>query len=157
MLVPGCDFDASLTCDIADLNALLLEGPVAPGVPVNVGVNDVYDLNGDNLIDNTDVDIWLADAGSANGFTSPYKRGDANLDGFVDGLDFIEWNENKFNGSLLWDDGDFNGDGFVDGLDFIEWNANKFTSSDGVTAVPEPVAGQYLAVVFALLAALRRC
>ena len=29
-----------------------------------------------------------------------------------------------------WSAGDFNADGFVDGLDFIIWNDNKFTSSD---------------------------
>ncbi|GAG87947.1 unnamed protein product, partial [marine sediment metagenome] len=29
-----------------------------------------------------------------------------------------------------WSSGDFNADGFVDGLDFIIWNDNKFTSSD---------------------------
>ena len=58
---------------------------------------------------------------------------DANLDGFVDGLDFIEWNANKFTPVAEWCAGDFNADGFVDGLDFIIWNANKFQSSDAAT------------------------
>jgi hypothetical protein len=64
---------------------------------------------------------------------SAYAVGDANLDGFVDGLDFIRWNANKFTTNSNWCDGDFNADGFVDGLDFIEWNANKFTQQGPIT------------------------
>jgi hypothetical protein len=32
----------------------------------------------------------------------------------------------------------------VDGLDFVLWNDNKFTSSDSVSAVPEPCMGVFL-------------
>ena len=49
-------------------------------------------------------------------------------DGFVDGLDFIIWNANKFTESSKWCEGDFNADGLIDGLDFIIWNANKFAN-----------------------------
>ncbi len=139
-VTPTCDFDGNTTCDINDINALLMEGPVAAGVTVTPGNNDQFDLNADGIINNTDVDLWLADAGSANGFASPYKRADGNLDGVVDGQDFILWNLSKFTSSLLWDHGEFNGDGVVDGQDFILWNGNKFTSSDAVSAVPEPTA-----------------
>lgn len=134
----NCDFDGNTICDLVDLNSLLSEGPVAPGVTVTAGVNDQFDLNADSVIDNADVDIWLADAGAANGLASAYKRGDGNLDGVVDGQDFILWNGSKFTSSLRWDDGEFTGDGVVDGQDFITWNANKFTSSDGLSVVPEP-------------------
>ena len=34
--------------------------------------------------------------------------------------------------NLLWNFGDFDGDGFTDGVDFIQWNQNKFSSSDSV-------------------------
>ena len=88
-----------------------------------------------------------------NGLGSPYKRGDRNLDGFVDGLDFILWNGSKFSESLQWDNADWNGDGFVDGLDLIVWNANKFTSSDGVNTVPEPGTGVLAFVALVLLEA----
>jgi hypothetical protein len=71
---------------------------------------------------------WLVIAVTENGLGSPYKRGDRNLDGFVDGLDFILWNGSKFSESLQSDNADWNGDGFVDGLDLIVWNTNKFTS-----------------------------
>jgi hypothetical protein len=132
-----CDFTGDGICDISDLNELLGQGPVAPGVAVTAGVNDQYDLNSDQVIDNTDVDEWLADAATNHGFGSPYNRGDANLDGVTDGQDFILWNENRFQPSLFWDRGNFNGDGFIDAADFIEWNQNKFTASDSIM-VPEP-------------------
>ena len=67
-----------------------------------------------------------------------YLVGDANLDGQVDGLDFIEWNRNKFTPVAAWSAGDFTANGFVDGDEFIEWNRNKFLNSDSVAAVPEP-------------------
>jgi hypothetical protein len=137
----SCDFDTNGLCNVLDLNALLQTGPIINGVAVVPGVTDQFDLNGDNSIDNVDVDEWLASAATANGFGSPYKRGDANLDGVVDGVDFSQWNERKFTSNLLWDGGDFNGDGTADGIDFTLWNAHKFTSSAAFrTSVPEPAA-----------------
>ncbi|MEM8678122.1 MAG: endonuclease/exonuclease/phosphatase family protein, partial [Planctomycetota bacterium] len=56
--------------------------------------------------------------------------GDANLDGVVDGQDFIAWNNNKFSNGNGWEEGDFTGDGIVDGLDFVVWNNFKFQSLD---------------------------
>jgi len=64
--------------------------------------------------------------------------GDANLDGTVDGQDFLLWNSSKFQSGASWADGDFDGDGITDGQDFLIWNANKFASFDMVSAVPEP-------------------
>jgi hypothetical protein len=87
---------------------------------------------------------------------SPYKLGDANIDGVVDGQDFIAWNGSKFSGNLLWSAGDFNADGVVDGQDFILWNENKFTSSDGISAVPEPGMGVLLIASLIILAVVRR-
>lgn len=140
----ACDFDGSQVCDIADLNGLLAEGPIDAGVAVTPGINDEFDMTGDGVINLSDRDAWLALAASQQGFSSPYKLGDANLDGRVDGVDFIRWNENKFQTSLAWDEGNFNGDLNVDGADFILWNLNKFTSSSA--AIPEP-GGSLLWVV----------
>ena len=84
------------------------------GVAVTPGINDEFDLNGDNVIDNADRDLWLSSAAAQNGLGSPYKLGDANLDGFVEVSDFNAWNGAKFTANLRWDQGDFNGDGFVD-------------------------------------------
>jgi hypothetical protein len=102
-------------------------------------------MNGDGMITFADVDApgvgWLAVGGAATPGTpsgNPYLVGDANLDGVVDGQDFIEWNSHKFNNDTAWCNGNFNGDGVVDGQDFIEWNSRKFMSSDSSSAVPEP-------------------
>ncbi len=100
---------------------------------------EAFDLTGDGVIDNADVDEWLAAAATENGFASPYFRGDANLDGSVDVSDFNLWNSNRLSLSLAWDSGDFNGDGAVDASDFNVWNSNRLMSSSGAPAVvPEP-------------------
>lgn len=139
-----CDFNVDGNCNLDDLNLMLQQGPVAPGVTVTPGVNAQFDLTGDGMINSEDVDRWLADSAAQQGLGGPYRPGDANLDGVVDGADFILWNGHKFSSTLHWDRGDFNGDGFADGSDFILWNANKFTSSDGVSYVPEPSTGTML-------------
>ena len=98
-----------------------------------------FDLTGDGFVDQADLDEWLVLAGRINLPTSnPYLVGDANLDGRVDGQDFVVWNLHKFTSTAAWCSGDFNADGVVDGLDYIVWNDNKFTSSDTVASVPEP-------------------
>ncbi|MEM8679297.1 MAG: hypothetical protein AAGF97_08100, partial [Planctomycetota bacterium] len=153
----NCDFDGNLLCDVEDLNLLVSEGPIASGVPVVVGQNEQFDLNGDGTIDLGDRNEWLAAAASENGLPSPYLLADANLDGAVDGLDFSLWNQQKFSMSLLWSEGDFNSDGFVDGLDFSIWNQNKFTSAFG-TAVPEPSAAVFGIGLFVFVMSSRyRC
>ena len=149
-----CDFSSDGFCDVTDLDLMQSLGPLAPGVPA-VG-NEEFDLNGDGSIDLTDRDQWLADAAIENSLASPYKLGDANIDGVVDGQDFIAWNGSKFTSDLLWSHGDWNADGVVDGQDFILWNGNKFTSSDGVSAVPEPAAGILSIALLISLAAVRQ-
>ena len=63
-----------------------------------------------------------------------YLLGDANLDGNVDGADFLQWNDHKFTANSAWTAGDFNADGAVDGVDFLVWNDNKFQSADTLKA-----------------------
>ena len=81
-----------------------------------------FDMNGDGqvtLADVTATDVgWLAIAGAADPGTStgnPYLVADANLDGTVDGADFLIWNNNKFSANDAWCSGDFNADGTIDG------------------------------------------
>ena len=107
-----CDLDGDGDCDIDDLDMLCM---------------DV--VNGNATL--ADVDQWLSDASP---FPNPYLPGDANLDGIVDGSDFIIWNTFKFgaNGGAdggRWSRGDFNCDNIVDGQDFIIWNTFKFQNS----------------------------
>lgn len=120
-LLGDFDVDGAYTCN--DIDMLTME--LATG-----GGNLAFDLNSDFAIDQNDLDVWLATAATFNGFASPYIYGDANLDGFVNGGDFVVWNNNKFTANSAWCSGDFNFDGFVNGLDFVIWNSNKFTSSD---------------------------
>lgn len=115
------DFNQDGILDCTDINALTNE--IATG-----GNQSTFDLTGDGVVNLADRDLWLQIAGSGTIGTS-YLLGDANLDGNVDGQDFLAWNGNKFSVSANWCDGDFNADGFVDGQDFIIWNNNKFMSS----------------------------
>jgi hypothetical protein len=118
-----------------------------------------FDLTGDGMVTDDDLTQWLADAGAVHlPSGNPYLRGDSNLDGTVDGSDFINWNSNKFTELARWTGGDFNADGVVDGVDFVLWNTNKFTSSFSgpPTVVPEPNSLVFTIISLALLAA-RRC
>jgi hypothetical protein len=117
------DFDDDGVLGLADIDMLTEQ--------IAAGTNDpLFDLNGDTLVELADRDVWLATAGAVNlPSGNPYRLGDANLDGVVDGQDFISWNTYKFTTGAAWSKGDFNADGVVDGQDFIIWNTNKFTSA----------------------------
>ncbi|MEM8680104.1 MAG: hypothetical protein AAGF97_12190 [Planctomycetota bacterium] len=147
--LPG-DYDADDLYTTNDID--LLVGAVASGDD-----DPFFDLDGDGVTDNADLTLWREVAGAANNASGgPFLVGDANLDGVVDGQDFIAWNNNKFTDTALWSGGDFTADGIVDGQDFIAWNNSKFLASDaGVTAVPEPgMAGWFVAAL--VLGARRR-
>ena len=140
------DFNADGIFDCDDIDPLVVE--------IVDGTNDpAFDLTGDGLVDNADLDEWLAVGAAANGLSSPYKEGDYNLDGVVDVTDFNIWNNGKFTAARGWCSGDGNADGFVDVTDFNLWNTNKFTSSD-VVGVPEPSAWVLLGL--GLIGFLRR-
>ncbi|KKS95569.1 MAG: hypothetical protein UV73_C0016G0015 [Candidatus Gottesmanbacteria bacterium GW2011_GWA2_43_14] len=59
-------------------------------------------------------------------------NGDANLDGRVDGLDYVIWldnyNQTVTSGQRL---GDFDGSGHVDGIDYVIWRNNYLVSPTG--------------------------
>jgi hypothetical protein len=76
---------------------------------------------------------------------APYSAtaGDANLDGCVDGLDYVVWSNNYQTGTW-WEEGDFTGDGCVDGLDYIAWSNNYLAGCPA--AVPEPASALVLAL-----------
>jgi hypothetical protein len=141
------DFNDDGLFNCADVDSLV--GNIA-----SQGNDAAFDLSGDGIVNTADLDLWLIDAGAANlGPGRPYLRGDANLDGGVDGTDFGVWNSNKFTNTAAWCRGDFSADGVVDGSDFGIWNSNKFTSSDGTAAVPEPgLTGLLAAAIGCLMA-----
>jgi hypothetical protein len=74
---------------------------------------------------------WLANQYAA-GIAQLYA-GDANLDGRVDGADYVIWS-NHLKQPGKFRDGDFNLDGMVDGADYIVW-ANRFSSQTGNAAL----------------------
>jgi hypothetical protein len=127
LIDPDFNNDGSIDhIDIDLLQANLVDGPADPST---------FDLNGDGAVDISDRNEWLALAGAANLATgNPYLLGDANLDGTVDGADFLVWNVSKFTNSSNWSDGDFDANGTVDGGDFLIWNSNKFLSADDLFA-----------------------
>lgn len=146
--LPSPDFNSDSLLDCADVNTL--SAAIASG-----SVQFQYDLNGDGSVNQDDLADWLRQAGAANlpnGHS--YLPADANLDGTVDGSDFVSWNTHKFSADSAFCDGDFNADGVVDGSDFVIWNNFKFQSAD-TQAVPEPVFGA-LAWICLAIGAVRR-
>lgn len=129
-----------------DIDALVAE--------IAAGGNDlIFDLSGDAIIDTSDLDQWLVEAGLINQPNGePYFYGDADLDGVVDVGDFNIWNNNKFSSIAAWSHADFTADGQVDASDFNRWNSNKFRIPASV--VPEP-SGLGLILGFLLLSIRR--
>ena len=131
------DFNNDGNLDGADIDSLVANVAAMTG-------DLAFDLTGDGALNEADLAEWLVLGGAENlASGNPYLSGDANLDGTVDGQDFLAWNNSKFSTVAAWTAGDFNADGVVDGQDFLRWNDNKFTSADagGMTAVPEPTVG----------------
>jgi PEP-CTERM motif len=145
---PGVDvdFDDNGLVNCADVDSLV-------NAIVNTPANLSFDLTADGVVNRDDLTRWLDDAGQVNlPSMNPYRSGDANLDGVVDGSDFGIWNSNKFTTRAAWCSGDFTADGVIDGSDFGIWNSNKFTSSDS-SLVPEPTS---MALILVGLAAISR-
>jgi choice-of-anchor B domain-containing protein len=138
--VRPADFNADGYVDCTDIDQLTAAIAADSSQPW-------FDLTGDGNLDLADLDQWLVAAGAENlGSGNRYLAGDMNLDGNVDGADFLIWNANKFAPGDAWCRGDLNADGTVDGADFLVWNTNKFQSSDASSGnlnglpsvVPEP-------------------
>ena len=126
------DFNADGLLDCLDVDDLVANIAGQTG-------NTLYDLTGDSQLTTADLDQWLVLAGVANlPSGNPYRPGDADLSGAVDGSDFSIWNTRQFSVGGGWCDGDFNADGSIDGSDFGIWNTNKFTSSDPSSLATSP-------------------
>jgi len=118
-----------------------------------VGVDDVQhlydnfgettwleDLNGDGMVDIADVATLITDIVQ----TVP---GDFNLDGVVDGQDFLIWQRNVGNPNAMYHLGDANMDGVIDAADLVIWQSNfgfqaspllQANLASEQVAVPEP-------------------
>ena len=144
----SCDFDGSGSCDGDDIDALVPNIAMGPADPAT------YDLTNDGMVNLADRDAWLAQAGAENlPSQSAYLLGDANLDGTVDGQDFISWNRTS---SPPWPLGR------RETLPRTELSMAR-TSSSGTrkisiggwsSAVPEPATG-IVGLLFGVLLSLR--
>lgn len=79
-------------------------------------------------------------------------EGDADLDGIVDGSDFLAWQRNV--ATVTGADrrqGDLTGEGAVNGLDLAEWKQEFGTTTVTAAAVPEPQAWALAAMAVAAL------
>lgn len=92
----GPDFNGDMMIDCLDVDDLVAE--------IVDGTNGAsFDLTGDGIVDGADLTEWLAQAGAANLMSgNSYLLGDANLDGNVNGQDFVVWNTNKFTSVSAW-------------------------------------------------------
>ena len=89
---------------------------------INAGEGDAaLNLDGLGGIDQADVDFLVREILQT-------QYGDANLDGRVDALDWVLWNNHRFQTGTGWASADFDGSGATDGSDFNVWNLYKFTA-----------------------------
>ncbi len=81
--------------------------------------------------------------------------GDYNLDGRVDGEDYLLW-QSTF-GSTWNLSADGNGDGIVDAGDYVVWRDNKDNAAAAGSSVPEPGSATLISLVLLLAAARISC
>ena len=114
-----------------------------------------YDLNDDGVVDNLDINEWLASIAIGDGYDSPYLRGDTDLDRDIDLTDFsglaANFDPSGISGPYLWAHGNFDGDSDVDLSDYNSLASNFSAVGYGTVAVPEPTAA-FLALLALLLA-----
>ena len=138
MSLPG-DFNGNGTHDAEDIDLLYAES--ASGSP-----DPSYDLSGDGLVDQADVDVLIRDLMGT-------EYGDANLDRAVDGADLSLMGAKWLQSGYGWGDGNFSGDAAVDGADLSLMGA-KWLWEAPVGAMPEPATLTLLTI--GGLALLRR-
>ena len=151
-LLPG-DYDKNGMLDAGDLDLQALQ-IVDPTPDLS------YDLNGDNLVNFTDREIWVNDLKNS-------WIGDANLNGEFNSGDMVQ----VFARGLYetgnpagWEDGDFNGDTVFGSGDMVaafvaggyEQGLRPNGPNPAVSAVPEPHTLGLLAAGLVMLAALTR-
>ena len=148
---PFCDFTEDQICDVSDINLLFDQGDLVAGESAAAGT--AFDLNGDDRIDGTDVDLWLKQAASFHGYDASFVDGDADgllanfpVTRYVDITDFGHLSENfeplgdgGFTNGPYWTQGNFDGDDDVDITDFNSLSRNfSPTGYFSTSSVPEP-------------------
>ena len=157
-LAPYCDFTPDATCDVADINQMFEAGNLVTGVAVWPST-DRLDLTYNNTLNAADITEWLSQAATENGHSSPYLRGDTELDRNVDITDFNSLATNfDPDGSTAphsWLEGNFDGDNDIDITDFNFLASNFAPDGYGASAVPEPSSLLLALLGLMLLAGVR--
>jgi hypothetical protein len=143
------DFDSSGVLDAPDIDDLTGQ---SAGKTNPAG----YDLNGDSLVDEADVKVWIKDL-----FNS--WVGDADLDRQFNSSDLVTVLASgtyEIDTASVWSTGDFNGDGRTNSTDLVAALADggyELGPPAAVNAIPEPAARRLLLVgILSLLASRRR-
>ena len=142
------DFNSDGMSNFLDINEMSMQGNLADNSTTVGATDNKFDLVDNDIIDSADVSEGLSGAATENGFGTPYRRGDTELDRDVDITDFNALAANflpaatatsHLNGA--WHLGNFDGDGDIDITDFNSLSGNFSPSgySDGEAhQIPEP-------------------
>ena len=143
---PPRDLNFDNKIDVPDIDIIFDLGDLVVGVAADWQSVEL-DLNSDSVVNNDDLDLWLAEAAIDNGYDSAYKKGDTNLDRTVDLQDFLNL-ANHFDpagtaNSHSWGNGNSDGNNTIDLSDYavLASNFNPLPYGSQVDAsVPEPSA-----------------
>ena len=120
---------------------------------------DRYDLSDNDILDAADITEWLSQAATFNGYSSPYLRGDTDLDRDIDLTDYNSLATNfdplGAYGPHLWQDGNSDGDDDIDLTDYNALASNFQPLGYGAAAVPEPASLCLLLTALLVLARVR--
>jgi hypothetical protein len=142
------DFNQDGVLDASDIDDLTTQSASGTNPPA-------YDLNADNLVNETDVDTWIVDL-----FNS--WVGDANLDNEFNSSDLVAVLASgtyEADVASVWSTGDFNGDGRTNSSDLVAALAGGGYEAGpraAVHAVPEPATAVLLLLPALLLLTRRR-
>ena len=142
------DFNMNGVLDQPDIDDLTAQSASLTNPPS-------YDLNGDNLVNEADVSVWINDL---------FKSwiGDADLDGQFNTTDLVAVlasGKYEVDTDSVWSSGDFNGDGRSNTGDLVVALAGggyEAGPRTAVAAVPEPTSILTLLIGLLLLAVRRR-
>ncbi len=141
------DFNDDGSIDTTDIDVLVSEIAAGTNAPT-------LDLDGDGVVTDADLTLWLSQAGEANiGAGISYLLGDANIDGNVNATDLnalaVNWQ-----GEASWSGGDFTADGAVGAADLnllgINWQESVL-AAPSASSVPEPASGVVLVILLSLI------
>ena len=134
------DFNRDRQVDAADIDALSEQIR-------SMGTDELYDVNGDGLVDMDDHTFWVEDL-------KGILHGDANMNGVVEFEDFLALS-GAFETDGGWAGGDFDGSGLTDFDDFLTLSGNFGQTVTAVASVPEPASFVLLSLSLLGMGAMR--